>query len=76
MSLKVTLEEALRECLQDDNKISKYEAAVLHELVLADGKIDAHEKELLKKALEEDQLDERAVSILSDLLVRADAKIK
>lgn len=75
VTIKMTLEEALRECLQDDNKISKYEAEVIHELVLADGKIDAHKKEILRKAIKEDQLDTHAFEILTDLLVRAEAKM-
>ena len=76
MSTKLTLEEALRQCLQDDNKISKYEAQVIHGLVLADGKISVHEKELLRKALDSDELDEQAIRILSDLVMRADLKMK
>jgi hypothetical protein len=72
----MTLEEALKECLEDDNTISRFEAEVIHELVLSDGKIDAHEKEVLRKALHDDHFDDKAFKILSDLLMRADARMK
>jgi len=69
---KLTLDEALRQVLEDDNKISKYEARVLHDLILSDGKVTDEEKQFLKKCIEENSLDEQAMKILSDLLVRAD----
>ncbi len=75
VAIKMTLEEALREALQDDDKISKYEAEVIHEFVLADGKMTASDKELLRKALKDDHFDDKAFAILSDLLVRTDAKM-
>lgn len=75
MTANLTLEEALRQCLDDDNKISKYEARVIHELVVADGQIDATEKELIRKALESNKLDEKAMEILSGLLMRAEMKM-
>ncbi len=75
MTANLTLEEALRQCLDDDNKISKYEARVIHELVVADGQIDATEKELIRQALESNKLDEKAMEILSGLLMRAEMKM-
>lgn len=76
MTKKMTLEEALREVLQDDNKISKFEAKVLHELILADGKVSNEEKELLRQAISENQLDEEALKILSDMVLRSDMKYR
>lgn len=75
VTANLTLEEALRQCLDDDNKISKYEARVIHELVVADGQIDATEKELIRQALESNKLDEKAMEILSGLLMRAEMKM-
>ncbi len=75
MTAKLTLEEALRQCLDDDNKVSKYEARVIHELVVADGQIDSAERELIRQALESNQLDDKALEILSGLLMRAEMKI-
>ncbi len=72
MTVKMTLDEALRETL-DDHQMSKYEAAVIHELVLADGILDAHEKELLQTALHENHFDDKALKILQELILRADA---
>lgn len=69
--MKMTLESALREVLQDDGKISKFEAKVLHGLILSDGKISRREQEFLRKCIDENQLDREAVRILSDLLLRA-----
>ena len=72
MVQRLTLKEALKQALEDDNKISLYEARVLRELILADGKVAAEEKRALEKALEEDQFDTAAYELLSDVLLRAD----
>ncbi len=69
-----TLEEALQEVLQDDNKVSKYEARVLRELIMADGKVTADERKFLHAALEQNQLDEQAFEMLSQVLLRAELK--
>jgi hypothetical protein len=67
-----SLQQALKEVLADDNKISKYEARVLRELILADGKISNDERRLLREALEKDQFDPEAFNLLSETLLRAD----
>jgi len=69
-----TLQEALREVLADDGKVSKYEAQVLRELIMADGKVSPEEKQFLQKALRENQFDDEAFEKLSQVLLRADLK--
>ena len=71
MAQKLTLTSALKQALEDDNKVSVYEARVLRELIMADGKVGADEKRALEKALDEDQFDDAAYELLSDLLLRA-----
>jgi len=68
----MTLDEALKEALQDDNKVSKYEAKVLKEVIMADGHVSEEERETLRKALSSNQFDEQAFNLLSDVLLRAD----
>jgi len=70
-----TLFDALKECLQDPSKASFYEAKVVREIILADGKVSPGERKLLEEALHKDKFDEKAVSILSQLLLRADCQI-
>jgi uncharacterized membrane protein YebE (DUF533 family) len=72
MPIKMTLAEAIKEALQDDNKISKYEAKVIHELVAASGHLNAKERDQLRHALQNDNFDEEAYKLLSDLLMRED----
>jgi len=74
MALKMTLAEALKEALEDDNKISKYEAQVIHELVTASGHMNDNERQQLKSALEKDHFDEPAYKLLHELLMREDQK--
>ena len=74
MTTTKSLQEALKEVLKDDDKVSKYEARVLRELILADGKVSEDEKRFLHQALEKGHLDEEAFRILSDLLKRAEMK--
>lgn len=68
------LEDALREVLQDDGKVSKYEARVLRELIMADGQVSKEERELLARALEQNSFDEAAFQMLSQVLLRAETK--
>jgi hypothetical protein len=72
MPIKMTLAEALKEALKDDNKISKYEAKVIHELCNASGHMGQKEREQLKHALEHDHFDDEAYKILHELLMRQD----
>jgi len=67
-----TLSDALKECLQDSHKASFYEAKVVRELILADGKVSAQERMLLEEALHKDKFDEKAVTLLNELILRAD----
>ena len=68
------LDEAIKECLADDGKISKYEAKVIRELIMADGIVSKDEKSFLEKALRNNQFDEAAFELLSGVLLRADLK--
>ncbi len=72
MALKMTLEEALKEALQDDGKVSKYEAKVIRELIMADGKFSKEEKQFLEKALNNNHFDDEAFELLNGLLLRSD----
>ena len=74
MALKLTLEEALKEALQDDGKVSKYEAKVIRELILADGHISNEEKQFLEKALHNNHFDDEAYELLSSVLLRSHLK--
>jgi hypothetical protein len=66
----MTLTEALKEALQDDDKVSKYEAKVIHELILSDGVISKEERSFLEEALKNNHFDNEAFEILSSLLLR------
>lgn len=74
MTLKLTLEEALKEALQDDHKVSKYEAKVLREIIMSDGKVSEEEKRFLEKALHENEFDPEAFELLSGVLLRSHLK--
>ncbi|HEY9773495.1 MAG TPA: hypothetical protein V6C81_06770 [Planktothrix sp.] len=76
MAIKMTLAEAIKEALQDDNKISKYEAKVIHELVAAAGHLNAKERDQLRHALQNDHFDDEAYQLLSDLLMKEDLQAK
>ena len=74
MAFKMTLEEALKEALQDDDKVSKYEAKVIRELIMSDGVISKDEKSFLEKALHNNHFDDEAYELLSSLLLRTKTK--
>lgn len=67
----VSLEEALKQVLADDNKISKFEAKVIRELVMADSVCTDQERALLIQALESNLLDVDAREILSKVVLKA-----
>lgn len=69
-----SLEEAIKECLSDDGKISKYEAKVIRELIMADGIVSPDERHFLENALRNNQFDEAGFELLSGVLLRADLK--
>lgn len=71
MATLKTLEEALKEIVRDEHKVSKFDAQVIKELILADGKISREEQVFLERALEQNVLDESAYEILSQLLMRS-----
>lgn len=74
MAFKLTLEEALKEALQDDDKVSKYEAKVIREMIMSDGVITKEEKAFLEKALQNNHFDTEAYELLSTLLLRTKTK--
>lgn len=69
-----SLEDALKEVLADDNKISKYEAKVIREIVMADGVVSEEEKQALQKALSTNSFDDEAFETLSSVLLRSHMK--
>ncbi len=69
-----TLEDALKEVLADDNKINRYEARVIREMIMADGVVSEDEKALLERALSHNEFDADAFDILSTILLRAHMK--
>ncbi|MBX9695563.1 MAG: hypothetical protein K2Z81_24480 [Cyanobacteria bacterium] len=69
-----SLDSALKECLSDDGKISKYEAKVIRELIMADGVVSEEEREFLDKALKNNLFDDEAFELLSGVLLRSNLK--
>jgi hypothetical protein len=72
MTTKLTLPQALKQALQDDNKISKYEAQVIYQLAITSGHLNVKDREALKNALDNDQFDEPAYKMLHELLMRSE----
>ena len=72
MTTTKTLEQALKDILNDDQKISKFDAMALKEYILADGKVSHEEKNILEKAVASNALDQQAYKILHELLMRVD----
>lgn len=72
--MAITLEQALKEVLADDGKISKYEAKVIREIIMADGKVSEEEKEFLEKALKNNHFDDEAFELLQGVLLRSHQK--
>lgn len=70
----LNLEEALKQVLEDDGKISKYEAKVIREIIMADGHVSAEEKQFLEKALRDNTFDQEAFELLSSVLLRSHLK--
>lgn len=69
-----TLEDALKEMLRDDNKVSKYEAKVLRELIMSDGTVSQEERDFLEAALKNNRFDDEAFDLLSGILLRSHLK--
>lgn len=74
MATLKSLEEALKEILQEDSKVSRFVAKAIKELILADGRISAEERTFLERALTDNVFDDKAFEILQDLLLREDMK--
>jgi hypothetical protein len=74
VTTKKSLQQALKDILADDNLISKWDARAIRELILSDGKISNDEREFVEKALKENNVDEHAFQLLSELLLREELK--
>lgn len=70
MATLKSLEQALKDILADDNKVSKYDAQAIRELILADGKVSREEKLFLERALQDNVFDDKAYEMLAQLLLR------
>lgn len=70
----LNLQDALKQVLEDDGKISKYEAKVIREIIMADGHVSAEEKSFLEAALRDNTFDESAFELLSAVLLRSHLK--
>lgn len=69
-----TLEQALKDILQDSDKVTKYDAQALKALILADGRVSTEERLFLERALQDNILDEQAYQMLSQMLLREELK--
>jgi len=69
-----TLEDALKQMLQDDDKVSKYEAKVLREMIMSDGTVSQEERAFLENALRNNHFDDEAYDLLSGVLLRSHLK--
>lgn len=69
-----SLQDALKEMLHDDNKVSKYEAKVLRELIMSDGAVSQDERDFLDQALKSNHFDDEAFDLLSGILLRSHLK--
>jgi hypothetical protein len=71
-----TLEEALKDILQDDGKVSKWDARALRELIMADGRVSTEEKLFLERALKDNHFDDEAYQMLNEMLLREEMKYR
>ncbi|MBY0549076.1 MAG: hypothetical protein K2W95_17515 [Candidatus Obscuribacterales bacterium] len=67
---KLSIHEAIKQALSDDGQISKYEARVLRELVMADNKLSATERDALEAAITENVVDDEGMELLTSFLLR------
>lgn len=74
MATLKSLEEALRDILKDETKVSRFVAKAIKELILADGRVTAEERTFLERALNDNIFDDKAFELLQDLLLRDDLK--
>ena len=73
MATLKTLEQALKDILHDDQMVSKYDAQAIKALILSDGKVSKEEQAFLEKALKNNNFDEKAYEMLSQLLLRCES---
>jgi hypothetical protein len=71
-----TLEQALKDILKEDHKVSKWDAKAIKELIVADGRVSTEEKLFLERALKDNVFDQAAYEILHELLLREDLKYR
>ncbi len=76
MASTKTLQQALKDILKEEHKISKWDARAIKELILADGRVSTEEKAFLESALQDNVLDEQAYQILHELLMREELKYR
>ena len=76
MATTKTLDQALKDILKEEHKVSKYDARVIKELILADGRVSTEEKLFLENALKDNVLDDNACKILHELLMRDEMKYR
>ena len=75
MATYQSLQDALKEILKDDHKVSKYDAEVLKEMIVSDGKVSAEEQHFLEESIRSNRIDEGAKKILASLLLRKEAAL-
>lgn len=76
MATTKSLEQALKDILHDDVKVSKYDAKALKELIMADGRVSTEEKLFLERALKDNVFDDEAFEMLSAVLLREELKYR
>lgn len=76
MATSKTLEQALKDILKDDGKVSKWDAKAIKELIMADGRVSTEEKAFLEQAVKDNVLDDEAYQMLHELLLREELKFR
>lgn len=76
MASTKTLEQALRDILQDDGKVSKWDAKAIKELIMSDGRVSTEEKLFLENALKDNIFDDDAFQMLNEMLLREELKYR
>jgi hypothetical protein len=71
-----TLDQALKDILKDEHKVSQWDATALKELIMADGRVSTEERLFIETALKDNIFDEQAYKILTELLLREDMKFR
>ena len=74
MATLKNLDQALKDILKEEHKISKWDAKAIKELILADGRVTTEEKLFLEKAVKDNVLDQQAYEMLHEMLMREEMK--